>query len=75
MARAVYQHELQDQDFSWLLQRFQESNPEYVLVESAILPVVLVRGSRISPVSDIPLVLGTAEDEMLDEGAITDPES
>jgi hypothetical protein len=75
MARAVYQHELQDQDFSWLLQRFQESNPEYVLVESAILPVILVRGSRISPVSDIPLVLGAAEDEMLDEGAITDPES
>ena len=75
MARAVYQHELQDQDFAWLLQRFQESNPAYALVESAILPVVLVRGDRIAPAADLPLVLGAPDDEMLDEGAISDSES
>lgn len=74
MARAVYQHELQDQDFAWLLQRFQESNPDYVVVESATLPVVLVKGVRISPLGDLPLVLGS-EDESADESAVGDPES
>jgi len=74
MARAVYQHELQDQDFAWLLQRFQESNPEYVVVDSAVLPVVLIMGARIMPMSEVPLVLG-AEEDTLDEGVLGDPEA
>jgi len=70
----VYQHELQDQDFAWLLQRFQESNPEYVVVDSAVLPVVLIMGARIMPMSEVPLVLG-AEEDTLDEGVLGDPEA
>ncbi len=42
MARAVYQHELQDPDFSWLVNRFQELNPQYLLVESSVQPLVFV---------------------------------
>lgn len=42
MARAVYPHELQDQDFSWLITRFQENNPNYALVDISSLPLVLI---------------------------------
>ena len=45
MARAVYQHELNDPDFSWLLSRFQESHPEYAFVDSVTLPAVFIQGS------------------------------
>ena len=76
MARAVYQHELQDQDFSWLIQRFQETNPEYVLVESSVLPVTLFRGEKgIAPSADIPMVLGPDEDGSDEELFQNDPES
>ena len=43
MARAVYQHELQDPDFSWLVNRFQELNPQYLLIETTVQPLVFIR--------------------------------
>ncbi len=33
MGRPIYPHEVSDPDFAWLLSSFQESNPQYVLVE------------------------------------------
>jgi hypothetical protein len=49
VARPVYSHELTDPDFSWLLSNYHESHPNYVLVESACLPLVLFRQEKILP--------------------------
>jgi hypothetical protein len=75
MARAVYQHELQDQDFAWLIQRFQDANPEFILIESNVLPLVFFRvgEKRVRP-EDFPLVLGTGEDYPEDESVSSDPD-
>jgi hypothetical protein len=63
MARAVYQHELQEQDFSWLIQRFQEANPEYVMVESTALPIVLLKSELGGSFSaDRPLIPTSTEE-------------
>ncbi len=76
MARAVYQHELQDQDFSWLVQRFQETYPEYVIVESSVLPIVLFRvGERRVLDPQLPLVLGASDDVFEDDAVLTEPEA
>lgn len=51
MARAVYQHELQDPDFSWLVNRFQELNPQYLLIESNVQPLVFIKREQLETVS------------------------
>jgi hypothetical protein len=43
MDRAVYQHELQDPDFAWLLKTFQESNPDYYYGANSCQPITLIR--------------------------------
>ena len=43
MGRAIYTHELADPDFSWLINSFQENNPEFIAVQTSGLPVVFVR--------------------------------
>lgn len=42
MGRPIYPYELSDPDFSWLLNTFRESHPEYFLVEDTCLPVVFI---------------------------------
>lgn len=42
MGRPVYPHEMCDPDFAWLISSFREQNPQYVPIESALLPVVLL---------------------------------
>lgn len=44
MGRPVYQYELSDPDFSWLIDNFQDSNPGYSLSESTSLPMVFIKG-------------------------------
>lgn len=60
MARAIYQHELSDPDFCWLIQRFQENNPNFVLVETSVLPLVLVQAAA------QPIETGTPQAEAED---------
>jgi hypothetical protein len=43
MGRPVYPHELNDSDFSWLINSFRENHPNYAVVESSCLPVVLIQ--------------------------------
>ncbi len=43
MGRPVYPHELNDPDFTWLLNSFRESNPHCVVVDSPCMPVVIFR--------------------------------
>lgn len=45
MARAIYQHELTDPDFSWLINNFRENRGNVLVVESSCLPVVLIMGN------------------------------
>ena len=42
MVRPIYPHELADPDFSWLLTTFKENHPNFVSVEGAGLPLVLI---------------------------------
>ncbi len=54
MARAVYQHELGDPDFAWLLAKFQENNPHYKLLDTGVLPLVLLESKKGRlPVADL----------------------
>jgi hypothetical protein len=43
MGRPVYPHELNDPDFSWLINSFRESNPNSTMVDISCLPLVLFR--------------------------------
>lgn len=49
MGRPIFNYELGDQDFSWLISNFKENNPNYTVLESSSLPVVFI-GSSESPV-------------------------
>lgn len=42
MARPIYPHELSDPDFSWLITNFRENFPNYVGIESSLLPVAFI---------------------------------
>lgn len=42
MARPLYPHEIGDPDFFWLISNFREKHPEFKLIETPGLPVVLV---------------------------------
>lgn len=46
MGRPIFPHEVSDPDFAWLISNFQDSNPQYVLVELTSLPLVFVRDDR-----------------------------
>ena len=54
MARAVYQYELSDPDFSWLLSSFQENHPEYRSIESGSLPVTFIRCEHLAIAESAP---------------------
>ena len=54
MARGVYPHELQDQDFSWLITSFKENNPGYELVEIPGSAIVFVKGSPTDTNAQLP---------------------
>ena len=43
MARPVFPYELDDPDFSWLMSRFREEHPEYVLLDQVTLPLRLIK--------------------------------
>ena len=45
MGRPVYQYELADPDFSWLVSSFQENHPDYSFAETTTLPVVFIQVS------------------------------
>jgi hypothetical protein len=73
MGRPLYPYELGDPDFSWLLMSFQENNPDWIMVESTSLPVVLINSSIIR--SSLPAGLpprATSED--LTEESLDKPE-
>lgn len=46
MGRPIYNYELTDPDFSWLISNFKENNPSYTLIESSGLPIVFISCSR-----------------------------
>ncbi len=55
MCRPIYPYELGDPDFSWLLATFQESHPNYVLIDSSCLPLILVEMKKASTEDSPPL--------------------
>lgn len=51
MARAIYNHEVTDPDYSWLISRFRENNPDYVLIDVSGSPLVLVKAPEVREVA------------------------
>ena len=47
MARAVYRFELNDPDFTWLMNSFQESHPEFVAADADSQPMVYIKGETL----------------------------
>lgn len=45
MGRPVFQYELADPDFSWLISSFQENHPDFSFAETATMPVVFIQSS------------------------------
>jgi len=67
MCRAVFSYELGDPDFSWLLSTFQESHPQYFMVDSTGLPLVLVQMGKGDVQTDsVPLELASIEESEKD---------
>ncbi len=62
MGRPIYPYELSDPDFAWLISNFQESHPQFLLVESDCLPIVFVESSQ-TPIlnRDLPMLPGRKE--------------
>ena len=52
MCRAIFSYELGDPDFSWLLSTFQEAHPDYFMVDSTCLPLVLIKMGKGSVQTD-----------------------
>lgn len=62
MVRPIYMHELADPDFSWLLTTFKENHPNYISVEGAGLPLVLINIEKSDP-TDVQDEMGEITDE------------
>ncbi len=63
MGRPVYPHEMCDPDFSWLVSNFKEQHPEFILVESTFLPIVLILVEEVtSSVAQLALPDGFVKD-------------
>ena len=61
MGRSVYPYELDDPDFAWLISRFREDHPEYVMVDVTTLPLTLIKIPKIthpSYIQALPLPAG-----------------
>jgi hypothetical protein len=61
MARAIFSHELGDQDFQWLLSTFMEQHLCTVMVDAPCLPVILVvltpeEKAAVSTVPSMPVI-------------------
>lgn len=67
MARPIYQHELKDPDFTWLISNFQENNPEYSCVQNSCLPIVFIR--EVEPAEE-PFTLAPVIGEEVSEEAV-----
>lgn len=63
MGRPIYPHEVSDPDFAWLLSSFQESNPQYVLVELTNLPLVFVKDDRTPETRQAEIVVRDTPEE------------
>jgi hypothetical protein len=53
MGRPIYAHELTDPDFTWLISSFKESHPEYTMLESTLLPIVLINKEAATAVDQL----------------------
>lgn len=63
MCRAIFSYELGDPDFSWLLSTFQEAHPDYFMVDSTCLPLVLIKmGTGGVQTDSDPAELSSTED-------------
>lgn len=56
MGRPIYSHEMGDPDFFWLISSFRESHPQYSLLESGGLPLVLIYEEKQDTCPDVPVV-------------------
>jgi len=72
MGRPLYPYELGDPDFSWLLMSFQENNPDWLMVESTSLPVVLIKSSAVR--TSLPAGLPPRATEEAIDDSIDKPE-
>ena len=63
MGRPIYPHEVSDPDFAWLISNFQDSNPQYVLVELTSLPLVFVKDDRTPESRQAEIVVRDAGEE------------
>ena len=71
MCRPIYPYELGDPDFSWLLATFQESHPNFVLIDSSCLPLILVEMKPQAAVEDPAAAMQEFQPEMEpDEGTL-----
>lgn len=67
MDRAVFQYELADPDFAWLLRTFQESNPDYYFATSPYQPVTLIRAEPGTLAPALLVAPFEDDDEMTEE--------
>jgi hypothetical protein len=66
MARPVYPYELDDPDFSWLISRFREEHPEYLLLDVVTLPLILIKVPEVTAPGFVPaLPMPTGQEESL----------
>jgi hypothetical protein len=55
MARPVYPYELNDPDYCWLINHFEETHPNYFMVQDGSSPVVFIREQEEKLLIDRPI--------------------
>lgn len=53
MGRPIYDHELSDPDFVWLIDTFKENSPFHTLIEVSGMPLVFIAEETEMPAMDL----------------------
>lgn len=53
MGRPIYNYELGDPDFSWLISSFKENNPDYTFVEANSLPLLFISAKQSVEIKEV----------------------
>lgn len=52
MGRPIYNYELSDPDFSWLINSYKENNPRYAFVDASGIPISFITAEKTTTIKE-----------------------
>ena len=53
MGRPIYNYELSDPDFSWLVTNFKENNPNHTIVDTSGVPISFINAEKSTKIKEV----------------------